>query len=198
MVKLEKQNNFIKRGQTNSKQRIVLCHTSREADEYLASLKFRYNGKYNKIPNYLIKKDGTIIQLMEDQFYNNFFNDEELNQDSIVIILENLGWLEKKPFSSSYINWKGSIYNGEIFEKKWRDFFFWDPYTEIQVKNLANLCLDIMETHKIKKDCVGHNTKIDGIKNFEGVITRSNINSRFTDLNPSFDFENFLKLIENE
>lgn len=198
MVKFEKYHNFIQRGQTDLKKRIVLCHTSREADEYLASLKFRYNSRYDKIPNYLVKKDGTILQLMEDKFYNDFFHDEELNQDSVVVTLENLGWLEKKPLSNHYISWKGSIYYGEIFEKKWRDFFFWDPYTEIQTKNLASLCLQILETNKIKKNCVGHNTKIDGIKNFEGVITRSNLNSRFTDLNPSFDFENFLKLIENE
>ena len=50
----------------------------------------------------------------------------------------------------------------------------------------------------INKKFVGHNTKINGIEKFEGIVTRSNYFSETTDLNPSFDFEYFLKNIEDE
>ena len=50
----------------------------------------------------------------------------------------------------------------------------------------------------IKPHLVGHNTKINGVEKFEGIVTRSNYNQSYTDLNPSFDFELFLKNIEDE
>jgi hypothetical protein len=51
---------------------------------------------------------------------------------------------------------------------------------------------------KIHPNVIGHNTKINGIEKYEGVVTRSNFDSSFTDVNPSFNFEEFLKRIENE
>ena len=181
-----------------AKKQIILCHTSREVEEYLASLKFRYNGKYDKIPHYVVKKDGEVLRLLENSKAPNFFYNEKINNNSIIISLENLGWLERKPLSSDYINWKGSIYKGEVYEKKWRDYFFWDIYPEKQFESLVELCLNLCDELKIEKRCSGHNTKMDGMINFEGIASRSNFDSRFTDLNPSFNFENFLKKIEHE
>jgi hypothetical protein len=108
-----------------------------------------------------------------------------------------LGWLEKKPLTNYYINWKGSIYNQEVYEKKWRDFFFWEPYSDEQMKSTAELCLHLTEILKIKKKCVGHNTRFEGIEHFEGIVSKSNFDGKYTDLNPSFNFGNFIKLIEN-
>lgn len=195
MVNVEKYGKFKPIGKTKNKKQIILCHTSREVEEYLASLKFRYNSKYDKIPNYIVTKNGTILQLLPDNGYSNFFTEEKINKSSIIICLENLGWLEKKPLTSYYINWKGSIYNQEVYEKKWRDFFFWEPYNEVQIKRTAELCGFLIDETKMKKNCVLHNTKIDGIEDFEGIVSRSNFNGKYTDLNPSFNFENFIKLI---
>jgi len=180
------------------KKQIILCHTSREVEEYLASLKFRYNGKYDRIPHYILKKNGEVLQLLENTKSPNFFYSEKINNNSIIISLENLGWLERKPLSSDYINWKGSIYKNEVYEKKWRDYFFWDIYPEKQFESLVELCLNLCDELKIEKRCSGHNTKMDGMINFEGIASRSNFDSRFTDLSPSFNFENFLKKIEHE
>jgi len=180
-----------------AKKQIILCHTSREVEEYLASLKFRYNGKYDKVPHYIIKKDGDVLQLLENTKAPNFFFNEKVNNISIFISLENLGWLERKPLSSDYINWKGSIYKGDVHEKKWRDYFFWDLYPEKQVESLVELCFSLCDEMKIEKRCSGHNTKMEGMINFEGIASRSNYDSRFTDLSPSFNFENFLKKIEH-
>jgi len=189
---------FRSEGIHKKKSQIILCHTSREVDEYLASLKFRYNGKYNRIPHYIISRNGELVQTLEKNKYSRFFDDKTVNEKAIIISLENLGWLDRKPLSQDYINWKGSIYKGKVFEKKWRDSFFWEPYTEKQLDVLSDLCVKLCDELKIPKVCSGHNTKIEGIKNFEGIVSRSNYESRFTDLNPSFDFEIFLKTIEHE
>jgi len=197
MLNIEKYGNFKTTGKQKKKKQIILCHTSREVEEYLTSLKVRYNSKYDKIPNYVITKDGRILQLLPDEGHSNFFMESSINRNSIIVCLENLGWLEKKPLTNHYINWKGSIYNQEVYEKKWRDFFFWEPYSEEQVKSAAELCLHLTEILKIKKMCVGHNTKIEGVENFEGIVSKSNFDGKYTDLNPSFSFDTFNKLMHN-
>lgn len=189
---------FKSEGIHKKKSQIILCHTSREVNEYLTSLKFRYNGKYNKIPHYIITKKGDILNTLQDNKFSKIFEEEKTNKNSIVISLENLGWFERKPLSTNYINWNRSIYKGEVFEKKWRDYFFWDLYPEQQMGSLSELCKEICENLEIPKKCTGHNTKIEGIKNFEGIVSRSNFDTRFTDLSPAFDFEKFLKKIEHE
>jgi N-acetyl-anhydromuramyl-L-alanine amidase AmpD len=198
MLNIQKYGNFKPTGKQKKKKQIILCHTSREVEEYLTSLKFRYNGKFDRIPNYVITRDGKILQLLSDISHTNYFNDENINRNSIIICLENLGWLEKKPLTNSYINWKGSIYNEQVYEKKWRDYFFWQPYTTSQIESTADLCNQLNETLRIDNRCIGHNTKVVGIENFEGIVTKSNFDSDFTDLSPSFNFEAFRKLLKNE
>jgi N-acetyl-anhydromuramyl-L-alanine amidase AmpD len=198
MFNIQKFGNFKPKGKQKKKSQIILCHTSREVQEYLTSLKHRYNGKYDKIPHYIVTRKGDILQLLDNSQYSNFFNDNIINKGSIIISLENLGWLEKKPLTNYYINWKGSIYNEKVYEKKWRDFFFWQPYTSIQIEMVAELCKQLSETHNINKRCVGHNTRFIGVSNYKGIVSKSNYDSSFTDLNPSFNFEEFKKYLENE
>jgi hypothetical protein len=50
----------------------------------------------------------------------------------------------------------------------------------------------------IKNQIIEHNTKIIGIEKYEGVVTKSNFDSQFTDVSPAFKFEEFLKKIEYE
>jgi hypothetical protein len=198
MVDIEKYGNFTESGTHENKTQIILCHTSRGVEEYLTSLNLRFNERYNKIPNYVVTREGRVLELLSETSYSNLFTNIDVNKNSIVISLENLGWLEKKPLKNYYINWKGSIYNEQVYEKKWRDFFFWQPYTNSQIEKTVNLCLQIAESQQIKKRFIGHNTKVDGVETFNGIVTRSNFDTKFTDLNPSFDFVNFTKKIENE
>lgn len=197
MVEIIKYGNFKPLGKQKKKSQIILTHTGRSIENYLASLSFRYNGKFNRIPNYVIGKNGQILQLLNNIEHTNYFKQPNTNRNGIIICLENLGWLEKKQLTNYHINWKGSIYNQEVYEKKWRDFFFWEPYSEEQVNSTAELCLHLTEILKIKKNCVGHNTRIDGVEHFEGIVSKSNFDSRFTDLNPSFNFDTFNKLIRH-
>lgn len=183
---------------SDKKNMIVLCHSYRNMDDYITSLKYRYNGYYDKIPNYLIDVNGKISKLMEDLEYTNFFNDELLNKKTIVIVLENLGWLNKEPLTNAYSNWIGDIYNGVVIDKKWREYFFWQKYTEEQVVSTGNLCKKLLEELGIEKNIIKHNTKINGIEKIQGVVSRSNIFTDCTDLNPSFDYELMSKIIEND
>jgi hypothetical protein len=185
-------------GIETKKTQIILTHTSRTAHEYIVGLKYRYNKKYNKIPHYVITKEGLVLQTLDDEKYTKFFNQPTFDKQSIIICLENLGWLEKQPLKNHYINWIGNIYKEKVFDKKWRDYFFWQPYPKIQMDKTAELCLKLSEKFNIEPVCIGHNTKTNRMENFNGILTRSNIDLDSTDVSPAFDFEYFIKKLENE
>jgi N-acetyl-anhydromuramyl-L-alanine amidase AmpD len=198
MIDIIKYGEFKPVGKQKKKHQIILTHTSRNINDYLLSLKFRLNGKYRKIPNYIITREGKILQLLGNTEHSEYFKDPNINRNSIIISLENLGWLQKEPLTDHYINWIGDIYKGNVFERKWRDYFFWQPYTESQIENLGKLCNELFETVKIKPQIIEHNTKINGIEKFVGVITKSNFDTNFTDVSPAFKFNDLLKYIKNE
>ena len=198
MIDIIKYGEFKPVGKQKKKHQIILTHTSRNINDYLQSLKFRFNGDFKRIPNYIITREGKIIQLLGNTEHSEYFKDPNINRNSIIISLENLGWLQKEPLTDHYINWIGDIYKGNVFEKKWRDYFFWHPYTESQIENLGLLCKELFETVKIKPQVVEHNTKINGIEKYCGIVTKSNFSVDYTDVSPAFKFNEFLKKIENE
>ena len=89
MLNIVTYGNFKGTGKQKRKKQIILCHTSREVEEYLASLKFRYNGNFNRIPNFLVTRDGEVLQLLPENGYTNFFEDDTVNYNSVFISLEN-------------------------------------------------------------------------------------------------------------
>jgi N-acetyl-anhydromuramyl-L-alanine amidase AmpD len=185
-------------GKQKKKHQIILTHTSRNINDYLQSLKFRFNGSFKRIPNYIITREGKIIQLLGNTEHSEYFKDPNINRNSIIISLENLGWLQKEPLTDHYINWIGDIYKGNVFEKKWRDYFFWQPYTEEQIEYTSSLCKKLLKEMKIKPQIVEHNTKIVGIEKYVGIVSKSNFDMNYTDLSPAFNFNELLKNIENE
>jgi N-acetyl-anhydromuramyl-L-alanine amidase AmpD len=193
IVKFAEFKNFEK---NKNKKQIVLCNSFRDGRNYLSSLKNRNNGKYEKIPNYLITRDGKILSLIPDDEFSNFFNDYDIDRNAIVVSLENLGWLQKAPLRNEYFNWIGEKVTSNVFERKWRDKIFWQEYTEEQMSSLIELCQKLLKKFSIHKTFIGHNTKVDGIKIFNGIVCRSNYNNKFTDISPSFDFEGFKNRIE--
>jgi N-acetyl-anhydromuramyl-L-alanine amidase AmpD len=189
------QTNFKKE---DKKNQIVLCHTSRTLFDYMVSIKFRFGGKPIRLPHYIVSRDGKILKLIDEELNGYFTNNDRINSKAIVVCLENLGWLEKEPLKLHHINWIGNIYKEKVFDRKWRDYFFWHPYTDIQVEKTAELCLELLEKHKIDKNFIGHNTKVKGVESFIGIITRSNFDEFATDLSPAFNFEKFNKLLNDE
>ena len=198
MVDIINYGDFKPKGKQKKKYQIILTHTSRNINDYLQLLKYRNNGKYNRIPNYIITREGKILQLLGNEGHTDYFSNPNINRNSIVISLENLGWLHKEPLTDHYVNWIGDIYKGNVFEKKWRDYYFWQPYTSIQIDNTSKLCNELFKDMSIKRQIVEHNTKITGIEKYCGVVTKSNFNTNFTDVSPAFNFEEFLKKIEHE
>jgi hypothetical protein len=197
-MEIKKYGKFNPTGTSNKKHQIILVNTSRSIHPYLQTLKYRYNGKFTRIPNYIITRAGDILELLEPLNYSQYFNDSSMDQNSIVISFENLGWIQREPLTDYYVNWIGDIYKGEVYEKKWRDYYFWQPYTTQQVDSCAELCDILFKGLSIKNNIIGHNTKINYNPKYEGVLTFSNIDKERTDVSPAFNFEQLIKKIENE
>jgi N-acetyl-anhydromuramyl-L-alanine amidase AmpD len=198
MIDIIKYGEFKPVGKQKKKHQIILTHTSRNINDYLQSLKFRFNGDFKRIPNYIITREGKILQLLGNAEHSEYFKEPNINRNSIIISLENLGWLQKEPLTNHYINWIGDIYKGNVFEKKWREYFFWQPYMEEQIESTYSLCGKLLKEMKIKPQIVEHNTKIAGIEKFIGIVSKSNFDINYTDLSPAFNFNELLKNIENE
>jgi len=158
-------------GKQKKKKQIILTNTGRDVEEYLT---------------------------LPDETYSNYFTEPNINRNSIIVSFENLGWLEKVPLKDYYTNWIGNIYKGSAYEKKWRDYFLWEPYTEIQMQSAAELCIKLVTEHKIEKKCIGHNTKIDNVDKLGGIVSKSNFDVIYTDVSPAFNFEKFTTYIKNE
>jgi len=199
MVDLSESTEFKPLGESKYKKQIILCETKRDYKNYIMSLKSRYNGKNPYLPNYVISRDGEVYNIMKPSNYSNFLNNPNLDKNSIIICLENFGWLEKKPIENIYLNWIGDIYKKEAFEKRWRDRVFWQPYDEEkQIESLKKLLKNLCDEFTIPKICPESNVRQEGIDNFSGIISKSSYDFRSRDLNPSFNFKHLKKFLEND
>jgi hypothetical protein len=181
-----------------NKTQIILCHTSRPLTYFSNSLKYRLDGEYTRIPTYNISKNGNVIQNFNPENYSDFFGIEEVDKSSIIVCLENLGWLKYNTLNDKYINWIGDTYKGKVYQKRWRDRTFWSNYPDKQLWACAKLIVKICSDYDIPLELIGHNVKIDGVRSFSGVTTRSNYGECWTDLSPSFDFEKLKTYIDEE
>lgn len=196
MFNLSEYKSFL--GVNPNKKQIVISHTSREANEYLASLSHRYNDKYEKYPHFLVDKKGDVTQLIGLLNTSKFLKDEDANKKAIIITLENLGWLEYDLNREAFFNWKGDKVEDKPYVKKWRDYDYWDNYTEQQTESLIKLVNDICEKMGIPKIFIGHNVKDNNVHKFSGIISRSNFDTIYTDVSPAFDISYFRKNFEHE
>ncbi len=183
----------------NIKKQIVLGHTFNHDMRHAIGWLHRHNGHYKKTAAFSIDAAGFVYKHFEPKYQSNFFEDKMLDDRSIVILLENDGWLIKNN-KNEYITWNGDIYNKnlDIVKVKWRGYENWAPYSIEQVESAALLINNLCDDFSIPINVISHNTKVTGLKDYEGVIYRSNLDINNTDLSPALNFENFKLMIENK
>lgn len=180
------------------KTQIVIGHTFTSDMKHVIGWKKRYNGKYKKTAAYTISAAGFVYKHFDPKYSSDFLDTKELNDKSIVILVENNGWLTKDVEKNQYITWVGNIYNRpvEISEKRWRNYKYWDSYSDEQFEATLSLVNSLCEEFGIPKTVIGHNTKIDNFFEYKGVLYRSNLEKHYTDLNPTWCFEKFKNKLE--
>ena len=182
----------IKKKKTKKTQ-ILLFDTQRRIDDYFSKLKYRKNGNFEDSPHFVISKLGIVYQVFDTNHSSKTFEIEDLDNKQIKIALENLGWLNKNTITGVMNNWIGDAYRSEPHLRTWRNYFYWDKYTEQQMKVLSELCENLCDKHKIFKQVVPSQGYIENAAKFAGIVCKSNFSNIYTDINPSFDFSIFFK-----
>jgi F0F1-type ATP synthase gamma subunit len=72
-------------GKQKKKKQIILTNTGRDVEEYLTSLKYRMNGKFKRIPHYVVTKNGKVIQTLPNEAYSDYFMEPNINRNSIIV-----------------------------------------------------------------------------------------------------------------
>lgn len=183
------------------KKQIIIGNTLNNDMRHYKGWTTKLNGNYKKTAAFTIAKDGTIHQHFKPKFFSKFFGENnDLNTKSIVILLENYGYLFKNVEKNIFVTWNGDIYKEQdmVFEKRWRGQQFWAGYTENQIQSLVELVRLLCGKFKIPASIIGHNTKVTNLNDFSGVLYKSNLESYYPDPNPNLDYESIKTKIEYE
>lgn len=183
------ENNYYK--EIYDKTQIILGHTYQKGMLHYASWVYRLNGKNKKTATFTITKEGKIYQHYDPQYYSSFINKDQ-DKASISIILENLGWFRKDSMIDRYVDWLDNNYkknNEDVLTKRWRNYSFWDKYTEVQLSSLKDLVADLCQKYNISKNFIGHNVFEENVDLFKGITSRSNYYQEATDISPAFDLD---------
>jgi len=180
------------------KKQIIIGHTGTNKMRHYQKWTNRLNGKYKRTAAFTIDAAGKVYRHFDPIYFSDFLGNLELDKKSIVILLENEGWLAKEGDKNEFINWIGHIYNNpdEVIEKRWRGYLHWAPYAKEQVNATINLVSELCDEFFIPKFAIPHNTKIENIDEFNGVLYRSNLEKHYTDLSPAWNCENFKHKLE--
>jgi hypothetical protein len=182
------------------KSKIVLASTFNHDMNHVIGWQNRYNEKFLKTAAFTIDAAGVVYKHFDPKYLSRYFGKLELDTKVIVILLDNDGWLIKDDEKNEFITWKGDIYNkpNEVFDKRWRNYRYWSPYTQQQFDSAVELVRDLCDEFFIPLNIIGHNTKIEDVSDYHGVIYRSNFDKHYTDLNPSWDFVGFKNKLEEK
>jgi N-acetyl-anhydromuramyl-L-alanine amidase AmpD len=184
----------------SDKSLIVLGHTNNSEMKHFIGWQKRLGGVYKKTAHFTILRNGTIYQHFDTKYSSEYFSNQSLNNKSIIILLENEGYLTKDSETNEFITWLGDIYKekNNIVEKKWRNLNFWVSYTKEQFDSTIELVKSICMNHRIPKDSMNHNTKVNDLGGFSGIVYKANLEKFYTDLNPTWNFQLFKTKIEND
>ncbi len=182
------------------KTQIILAGSLRKESNHILHLKKKDFGMTKRWPTYTITREGVIYQHYEPIYYSDFMGNKELDKKSVSIVLENMGMLFYDVNKESFVNWINEECTDSkmIGERLWKNYRYWEKYTTAQYDSLTFLCNHLIKELDIKLDAVGHNvlaTEVD-MGAFQGITTRSNYDSEYTDLNPQFDWAKFLKMMD--
>lgn len=180
------------------KTQILLYDTQRRSDDFLNKIRYRKNGKYDDIPHFVVTKLGTVIQLFDTNQSSKTFGIKKIDNRLIKIAIENLGWLNKNTITGFLHNWIGDPYRAEPHVRGWRDYYYWDRYSEQQLEVINNLCSFLCEKHNIFKQIVPSQGYLENVSKFNGIVCKSNYSNIYTDINPSFNFKIFFNEKQND
>ena len=176
------------------KKQIILASSLRAKSNHIKRLSKKEYGKTKKWCTYTITREGVIYQHYDPKYYTDFMGIKDIDKHSISIVLENMGGIYYDTDSESWLNWAMEVCDEDRkYEQNWKGNRYWESYPDEQFNATVELCNYLIETYDIERDCIGYNVhNKTGALTFRGIVTRSNFDTDYNDLNPHFDFKKFL------
>ncbi len=178
----------------SKKYQIILAGSLRSGSNHILRLKKKDFGLTKAWPMFTIRRDGKIFQHFDPAYSGEFMNNKEIDKKSISIVLENMGSLSYDYEKKKYVNWiNEECSEKKVYDKLWKGNRYWESYTDSQVAACIKLCVHLCRTYGVRQDSVGNHVIYEAASIYNGILTRGNYFSEYTDLSPSFDFKRFLK-----
>lgn len=180
----------------NKKTQIILGGSLRKESNHILHLKNKDFGMTKKWSTFTITRSGIIYQHFDPSYYSDYLGVKDVDKKSISIVLENMGMLFYDVNKEYFVNWINEKCDDNfVYEKLWKNCRYWERYTEEQYNSLALLCEFLIKEYGIERDALGFNVHEPDSIGFYGILTRSNYDSDYSDLNPAFDFQKLLKML---
>lgn len=178
------------------KTQIIIGGSLRKDSNHILHLQNKDFGATKKWPTFTITRGGKIYQHYDPIHYSDYMGIKEVDKKSVSIVLENMGMLFYESTKECFVNWVNEECSDKlIYEKLWKNSRYWEQYTDAQYESLACLCTYLCKEYEIHLDALGFNVYHEDTEKFQGIVTRSNYDPDYCDVNPSFDFQKFLKML---
>ncbi len=179
------------------KSQIIIGASLRKDSNHILHLQSKDFGHTKKWPTFTITREGKIYQHFDPQYYSDYMGTKDTDKKAISVVLENMGMLYFDMNKESFVNWINEDCDDKlIYEKIWKNSRYWESYTEDQYNSLAALCNYLSKEYDVLMDALGFNVYHEETDKFNGIVTRSNYDSDYCDVNPAFDFQKFLKMLK--
>jgi N-acetyl-anhydromuramyl-L-alanine amidase AmpD len=177
------------------KTQILLATSLRKNSYHITRLLHKEFGNTKRWNAYTVSRDGTVFQHYDTKYHSDFLGIKEADNQSISIVLENMGCLFYTP-QGKYINWLNEVCDADrVVEKDWLGYHYWEQFSEEQIQSVVEICKELCEKHGIPKKCIEfHHFHKETIK-FRGIVFRSNYIEDSSDINPLFDIEMFSEML---
>lgn len=178
------------------KSQILIGASLRKDSNQIIHLQNKDFGLSKRWPTFTITREGVIYQHYDPIYYSDYMGVKEIDKKAISIVLENMGMLFYDTNKECMVNWINEECNEKfVFDRLWKNARYWEKFSNSQYLSLTSLCNFLCETYDIKLDCIGYNVYDENSYNFEGIITKSNLDQNYSDLSPAFDFKLFLEYL---
>lgn len=192
-LKLKEQNYY---SEKTKKSRIIIGNIPVNDLSFFDGWKLRYNGQYKRTCHYTIDRDGMIYSHFPTDYYSSFLGLHEIDRESINIGILNLGWIKHDVSKIRWVDWRGydiDLQQQDLIQKQWREYTYWYPYSDNQIKALIGLLQAVTDKHDIEKLMVDNNTLLINKKEFWPISFRSNYLYYKTDVTPAFPFDEVIE-----
>lgn len=181
-------NNYFKKH--CSKRQIVIGSTYSSNMNHFNGWKTRHGGEFKRTAAFTIDIYGNIHQHYPPEFFSNFLEVQGHDEHIIPILIENEGWLVKDS-NGIFTNYVGNEYirQDEVLDISWRGKEYWAPFKMEQADSLIKLLVYLCDIFNIELNIIEHNTKIDDIYEYTGIVYKSNFNKQYLDLSPAWYYD---------